>query len=228
MSISLKQFLSDLADCLGWPYVSPGGTGKDCSASGIDCSGMIVRAYKLQGAKIYHGSNTIWRDGSLSSKGKLTSVSQLQPGYAVFKWSSTDTAKYPDGQGDFHHIGVVESVSPLKIIHASSAKGKVVEDTSIKAWSHWGKLAKVDYGEAATVSEVDTVSGAAPSVSGIVIGSGRLNMRKKPSKSAAYIVQIEPGETVTILKTNCGASGWYYISYGKYAGYVMSKFIQTG
>ena len=42
---------------LSWPYVSP------CTndSRGIDCSGLFVKAYRDQGASIYHGSNTIYR-----------------------------------------------------------------------------------------------------------------------------------------------------------------------
>ena len=69
----------DAKACLGWPYVSPGSN----NSSGIDCSGLFVYLFRLQGASIYHGSNTIWREYTTSNKGKLTSKSQLQPGYAA-------------------------------------------------------------------------------------------------------------------------------------------------
>ena len=59
-------------------YVSPGTN----DSRGIDCSGLFVKAYRDQGASIYHGSNTIYRK-YCSEKGKLSSVSQLKPGMAV-------------------------------------------------------------------------------------------------------------------------------------------------
>lgn len=143
-SIQLNRLCQDFEDCLGWPYRSPGGTGRDCSSSGIDCSGMFVRAYKLQGERIAHGSNTIWRK-HLSAKGRLTDAGQLARGMAVFKHKAADTAKYPDGQGDFCHIGLVTSVHPLRIVHASTVGMKVKADTTLAPqWAYWGRLAAVD------------------------------------------------------------------------------------
>ena len=79
--INIEQLIADFEDCIGWPYASPGTNDE----RGIDCSGMFVRAYRLQGQRIYHGSNTIWRK-HLSGKGPIDSVRDLQPGMAVFKW----------------------------------------------------------------------------------------------------------------------------------------------
>ncbi len=45
------------AEIVGWPYVSPGTNDRN----GIDCSGAFVRAYKMAGKSIYHGSNRIER-----------------------------------------------------------------------------------------------------------------------------------------------------------------------
>lgn len=139
--LDLDRLCQDFEDCLGWPYVSPGGTGKDCSSSGIDCSGMFVRAYKLQGSTIYHGSNAIWRK-HLSAKGKLTSASQLRKGMAVFKWNERTPSKYDDDEGDFQHIGLVTSVHPLRIVHASTEGKRVVKvDTRYSSrWRYWGWL----------------------------------------------------------------------------------------
>lgn len=147
--LNLDRLCRDFEACLGWPYKSPGGTGQDCSKTGIDCSGMFVRAYRLQGSSIYHGSNTIWRK-YLSDKGPLTGAGQLKRGMAVFKHKAQDTAKYPDGQGDFSHIGLVTSVDPLRIVHASTVGMKVKADTKLdKAWAYWGRLKDVEYGQEA-------------------------------------------------------------------------------
>ncbi|MBR4081484.1 MAG: peptidoglycan-binding protein [Clostridia bacterium] len=138
--LSLDRLIADFEDCIGYPYRSPGTNDE----RGIDCSGMFVRAYRLQGARIYHGSNTIWRK-HLSDKGRLTSAAQLAPGMAVFKWKEQDTAKYPDGQGDFCHIGLVTQVRPLRIVHASTEGMQVKADTRIGQWRYWGRLKEVDY-----------------------------------------------------------------------------------
>ena len=152
------QFCLDCEACLGWPYVSPGTNDE----RGIDCSGLLVRAYRKQGASIYHGSNTIWRKHMVDKcKGKLTSVSQLEKGMAVFKWTATGDPQR-DGLGNFCHIGVVTSVKPLRIVHASTDGYQVKTDTRLGKWKYYGRLAAVDYGgesaEAAVQTSLDGVT----------------------------------------------------------------------
>lgn len=128
------------------PYVSPGNTTMDTIYAGVDCSGLFVAAFKQLGGSIYHGSNTIYRS-YLSQKGPLTSVKQLYKGAVVFKWQATgQPSKFSkDGIGNMCHIGLVVSTSPLFIIHASSAAGRVTCDSTIGKWKYCGKLKNVDY-----------------------------------------------------------------------------------
>ena len=137
--IDIDKLIADFEDCIGWPYASPGSNDQ----RGIDCSGMFVRAYRLQGQRIYHGSNTIWRK-HLSRKGRIDSVSDLQPGMAVFKWKKETPAKFRDDEGDFCHIGLVTSVRPLRIVHASTEGMKVKTDSKLGKWKYWGVLAAAD------------------------------------------------------------------------------------
>ncbi|MBQ4581309.1 MAG: peptidoglycan-binding protein [Clostridia bacterium] len=137
--IDINKLIADFEDCIGWPYASPGTNDE----RGIDCSGMFVRAYRLQGQRIYHGSNTIWRK-HLGDKGPIDSVRDLQPGMAVFKWKAETPAKFSDNEGDFCHIGLVTSVSPLRIVHASTDGMKVKADRKIGKWRYWGVLAAAD------------------------------------------------------------------------------------
>ena len=137
--INIEQLISDFEDCLGWPYATPGTN----DARGIDCSGMFVRAYRLQGQRIYHGSNTIWRK-HLADKGPIDSAADLRPGMAVFKWKPDTPAKFSDGAGDFCHIGLVTSVKPLRIVHASTEGMKVKADSKLGKWKYWGVLAAAD------------------------------------------------------------------------------------
>ena len=109
--IQVEKLIADFEDCIGWPYACPGSNDE----RGIDCSGMFVRAFRLQGRRIYHGSNTIWRK-HLSEKGRIRSAADLKPGMAVFKWKPDTPAKFRDDEGDFCHIGLVTSVSPLRIV----------------------------------------------------------------------------------------------------------------
>lgn len=172
--IDVSHLISDFEDCLGWPYRSPGGTGRDCSESGIDCSGMFVRAFALQGAKIAHGSNTIWRE-YLSDKGKISSEGDLIPGMAVFKWNANTPAKFSDGLGDYQHIGLVTSTHPLRIVHASTTGMIVRADSSLGRkegrylWQYWGRLKEVQYtASAADAKATTTVSDEIPVVKSLL------------------------------------------------------------
>ena len=140
--INTERLIADFEDCIGWPYQSPGTNDE----RGIDCSGMFVRAYRLQGQRIYHGSNTIWRK-HLREKGPIDSVRDLQPGMAVFKWKPDTPSKFSDNEGDFCHIGLVTSVNPLRIVHASTEGMKVKADKKIGKWKYWGILAAADMPE---------------------------------------------------------------------------------
>ena len=137
--IQVEKLIAEFEDCIGWPYASPGTNDE----RGIDCSGMFVRAFRLQGESIYHGSNTIWRK-HLSGKGRIRSAADLKPGMAVFKWKPDTPAKFRDDEGDFCHIGLVTSVSPLRIVHASTEGMKVKADRKIGKWQYWGVLAETD------------------------------------------------------------------------------------
>ena len=137
--INIEKLIADFEDCLGWPYKTPGTN----DSRGIDCSGMFVRAYRLQGQRIYHGSNTIWRK-HLREKGPIDSVRDLRPGMAVFKWKPDTPSKFRDDEGDFCHIGLVTSVNPLRIVHASTEGMKVKADRKIGKWKYWGILAAAE------------------------------------------------------------------------------------
>lgn len=217
--IDLQRFIADVTDCLGIPYVSPGGTGVDCARSGIDCSGLLVRAYRLQGKSLYHGSNYIARHEVVGSPERLTGVDQLQPGMAVFKWRSTgEPARYKsDGMGDFHHIGVVTGVSPLTITHASSAKGKVVQDTSIRAWTHCARLSAVGYPPEMKIGEnmeKYTVTAA---------GGGTVNLRRSADVKAEVLARVPVGAGVEGVAVS---ALWARVVWQDMEGWMMRTFLQ--
>ena len=149
--INIEQLIADFEDCIGWPYETPGSNDE----RGIDCSGMFVRAYRLQGQRIYHGSNTIWRK-HLAAKGPIDSLRDLQPGMAVFKWKAKTPSKFSDDEGDFCHIGLVTSVNPLRIVHASTEGMQVKVDKKIGKWN--GELPKVS-GGSGTIIDIGGITG---------------------------------------------------------------------
>lgn len=221
--ISAAIMCEDAKACLGWPYVSPGSN----NSSGIDCSGLFVYLFRLQGASIYHGSNTIWREYTTSNKGKLTSKSQLQPGYAVFKrseWKESDSGNRwykKDNWGNMHHIGLVRSVNPLIIEHATSAgKRCVVEQTDLKGWTYYAALKNVDYNESSEgTGGKDTMSRMVVTcVEGNVV-----KLRAKPSTSADVLMRIPKG---TIVEAGEKSGLWRPVEYGGKEGYMMAEFLK--
>ena len=222
--LDVNKLIASVEECLGWPYVSPGTN----DSRGIDCSGLFVKAYRDQGTSIYHGSNTIYRK-YCSDKGKLTNVSQLQPGMAVFKWNANTPEKFNDGLGDFQHIGLVTSVNPLRIVHASSAAGCVTTDTKLGKWAYWGWLKDVRKPDSLPASppepadEGDEEPVITAEYATVIADSGStVNMRTKAKSSAALVERVPIGARVEVLGT-CGS--WTKVKFGSRTGYMMTKFL---
>lgn len=218
--LSVQRMTASAEAAMGWPYVSPGSN----DSSGIDCSGLFVRMYRDQGANIAHGSNSIFHL-HCSETSRLTDVSQLLPGMAVFKVSAwTDSDKdnqwYGKDPGNVHHIGYVASVNPLRIIHASSAAGCVTEDHKLGKWTYCGRLSDVDYGDQpAPDPGPDPVS----PVTKVVFASegSTVNLRKKPG--GALVDRVPIGETVTVYKDD---GTWSQVQWGRKKGCMMSVYLQ--
>jgi len=178
--LDVKKLCASAEECLGWPYVSPGTN----DSRGIDCSGLFVKCFRDQGASIYHGSNTIYRK-YCSEKGRLTSVNQLRPGMAVFKWNANTPEKFNDGLGDFQHIGLVVSVNPLRIIHASTGTMCVTTDTSLGKWKYWGWLKDVAKEDSLPAEPTEGDEEPVAEFATVIADSGStVNMRTKVQRSA--------------------------------------------
>ncbi len=219
--LDVQKLIASVEECLGWPYVSPGTN----DSRGIDCSGLFVKAYRDQGASIYHGSNTIYRK-YCSEKGKLTNVSQLKPGMAVFKWNTNTPEKFDDGLGDFQHIGLVTSVNPLRIVHASSAAGCVTTDTKLGKWAYWGWLKDVSKVDSLPPTPDEPTEGdeepMAEFATVIADSGSTVNMRTKAKSTAALVERVPLGARVEVLGT-CGS--WTKVKFGSRTGYMMTKFL---
>ena len=219
--LDVNKLIASVEECLGWPYVSPGTN----DSRGIDWSGLFVKAYRDQGASIYHGSNTIYRK-CCSEKGKLTNVSQLKPGMAVFKWNPNTPEKFDDGLGDFQHIGLVTSVNPLRIVHASSAAGCVTIDEKLGKWAYWGWLKDVAKADSLPPTPDEPTEGdeepMAEFATVIADSGSTVNMRTKAKSTAALVERVPIGARVEILGT-CGS--WTKVKFGSRTGYMMSQFL---
>lgn len=224
--LSIEKLTQSANECLGWPYESPGTNNR----FGIDCSGLLVKMYRDQGAYIYHGSNSIYHE-YCSKTDKLTSVKQLKPGMVVFKWREwTDADKsnkwYGTPPGNLSHIGYVAGVNPLWIIHASSVAKEVTVDQKIGKWAYYGKLKAVDYGDAPEPAPTPTPA-PEPVESKLKIvfaENGKpVNMRANPSLKANLIIRVPVGETVEWIKED--GAGWAYIKYMNKYGWMMDCYL---
>lgn len=99
-----------------------------------DCSGLFVWAYKQLGASIYHGSNTIWKKYTTSRKGKVSDLTTIRPGTAVFQYRESD--------GNRHHIGLY--IGGGMCIEAKGTAYGVVR-SELAQWDEYGELSDVDY-----------------------------------------------------------------------------------
>ena len=248
--ISVDGLIASVESAMGWPYVSPGTN----DSRGIDCSGLLVYAYRRAGQSIYHGSNTIARK-YVHGLEKLTSQKQLQRGMVVFKWNANTPSKFSDGRGDF----------------ASSAAGKVVADSKLGKWRYCAYLDAVDYGggdmgilediakmfggqtpqPATTATDLQPTTqtdlGTGPSVPagtspqqageiGAEIGATRIvtaasgnTVRVREAPGGAKIAELPLGTRVTALggKTDRSGVEWTKIRY-EAEGWMMSKFLKGG
>lgn len=213
--LNLDKLIASFRECLGWPYKSPGTNDRN----GIDCSGMFVRAYRAQGASIYHGSNSIWRRYT-AEKGVVTSGARLRRGMAVFKWRSKDTPKFPDGQGDFYHIGLVVQENPVRIVHASTNGRKVREDPWSSSWSRWAYLKDVDYGaqEPQEPQEDNAMTVWVHTENG-----GPVNLRRSKSTSSSLKARIPNGTPLEVLDSS--DVSWYQVRYEGITGWVMAEYL---
>lgn len=221
--LDLNKMIDSAHECIGWPYESPGTNDKN----GIDCSGMFVKMYRDQGAKIYHGSNTIFRE-YCSETGKITSAKDLQVGMAVFKckpWTDADKGNkwYGTEPGNLSHIGFVTSVNPLEITHCTSPVAKT--DSSIGKWAYWGKLKDVDYGGSPSPEPgPDPEPTPVTKTMYVYAENGKpVNMRRKARKQAALVERVPVGASVIWQKDD--GNGWAYVKYHGFVGWMMDCYL---
>lgn len=224
--LDLNKMIDSAHECIGWPYESPGTNDKN----GIDCSGMFVKMYRDQGAKIYHGSNTIFRE-YCSETGEIHSEKDLQVGMAVFKckpWTDADKGNrwYGTAPGNLSHIGFVTGVNPLEITHCTSPVAKT--DNKIGKWAYWGKLKDVDYRtDPGPSPSPDPGPSPEPEPSRIMYTyaeNGKpINLRTKASTKAALVDKVPVGQAVTWLKED--GAGWAYVQWKKKKGWMLECFL---
>lgn len=205
------------------PTYRLGGDGSDGTC---DCIGLIIGSIRRNGGSWTgtHGTNYTARN-ELEYLLPLNSADDLNVGEVVLKARTPTTSGYdlpsryandPDKR-DYYHIGVVMSVSPLRIVHCTSGGGVngVTEDTRTRNWTHRGWLKKITR-EGDMPMEILTAT--------VVADSGlTVNMRTKPGGALVYRVPV--GAEVTVAARQ---DRWSRVAYGRYTGWMMDDYLDFG
>ena len=196
-----KHLVTFFKSMVGWDY-QWGAVRWGC----VDCSGAFVLAFRYFDQKIYHGSNTIWRE-YMVYRDKLP-TENLQPGSAVFKCR--------DG-ADFYHMGLY--IGDGQVVEAKGVSHGVVLSNLRDGWTHWGLLDGVEYIDLNANESCDYPFDVMDPMM-IVTSGGRLNLRDKPE--GAVIDRLPSGTRVIPLcfslrwvrvYTPAGKLGWVDGSY---------------
>ena len=150
MSVAQSAFLAAVdAIAAEHPAYRLGGKAADGTC---DCIGLIIGALNRCGVKWpgIHGSNWAARNAMAWLK-PVSCADDLAVGDVVYKAKAPGQAGYrlPDRYAagpdlnDYYHVGVVRSISPLRIIHCTSPGG-VKADTRLGRWVYAGELRQLD------------------------------------------------------------------------------------
>ena len=195
------------------------GTGGQC-----DCIGLIIGAIRLAGGKWKwtHGSNYAMRY-RMKTTFEIENKNQLRVDQLVYKarepgdskWDLPEKYKNHADQRDYYHVGVVESVNPLRIVHCTSVSGGIKRDTSLGAWKYAGEIDQVGYEN----GETEEMTMAEYKVIG-----GNLNMRTGPGVGYSVVKTIPDGATVNVVADE--GQEWMKVEHQGRSGYCMGKYLQ--
>lgn len=205
--------------------------GKDGSNGLCDCIGLIIGSIRRAGGQWrgLHGSNYAVRSELDGKVQLITGAGDLRRGELVFKAYEPSEKGYdlpdkyrPGGASyngdvrDYYHVGIVVSVSPLRIRHMTTPKPAL--DTKLGRWKYHGWCKKISCGDA------DREEIPMGLYQAKVVGDGMLNMRKGPDSKAARIMQLPVGSVVDVLEETNDA--WRKISYAEKIGFAMAKYLE--
>ncbi len=224
------------------PSYRSGGSGTDGTC---DCIGLIIGAIRRAGGSWTgtHGSNYSARSEMvdlLRANGAVDlSVGEVvykahEPGESGYKLPAkyrTGGRSYNGDLRDYYHVGVVESVSPLRIRHMTTPKPKL--DTKLGKWAWHGKLMKINYGSDGEDSggkpsgdEEDHGMQAATVWSA---NGGKVKLRaSKVTGTAGYRLydELPVGTAVEVVARG---DQWTQVNYGRRKGwYIQTVFLVFG
>ena len=176
-----------------------------------DCSGIFVWAFDSLGGKMYHGSNTMYREWCVNkgtlNKGRRSDSQPLLPGTALFTGDESNRG----------HVGLFVGYNTV-IEAAGTLQGVTTSNVTDKKWTYWGELKGVSYDGAADPS-------SAPQPGQAIVTGTRVALREGPSKSAKVLTRADIGETVDLATL---PEDWAYISYKGKKGFMMTEFLRKG
>lgn len=200
--------------------------GHDGSDGSCDCIGLIIGALNRCGVKWpgIHGSNWAARN-AMAWMLPVSDASDLTVGDIVFKarrpgetgYSLPDRYAADPDRSDYYHVGVVRSVSPLRIVHCTSPGGATT-DTKLGKWAYRGGLSLIgkadDEGKEETGMETATVTAESGST---------VNLRKTPG--GGLVDRVPVGSVVQVVSYLPGAQ-WAQVTYSGKVGWMDVDFLR--
>lgn len=224
MGITVAAFLASLqAIADSRPRYRLGGSGADGTC---DCIGLIIGAIRRAGGAWTgsHGSNWAARNAMAA----MARTPPLELGLLLYKAREPGSAKnrlpagyagHPD-QRDYYHVGVVTSISPLRITHCTSWTGGsgIKVDAALGEWRYGGRAKGIDYDGKGKegVNTVETARVEARSGSSV-------RMRKSPGLQAVALANVPVGARVEVLRRD---GEWAQISYLGKTGWMLGAFLR--
>lgn len=195
----------------------PGMDGRDGQC---DCIGLIIGAIRLMGGVWTgtHGSNYAARM-EMSTLQKIPSASVLQAGDLVYKAHTPGESGYnlpaaychhPD-QTDYYHVGVVENVNPLVILHCTNVPGGIKRDSTLGNWAYFGCWQGI---------ADDTEAWETYCVTG-----GQLKMRSGPGKNYPVTAYLPDGTRVQAAALP-EIPDWLQVVYQGQKGFCMACYLE--
>lgn len=226
MSATLSAFLAAVdAIQAEQPTYRLGGKAEDGTC---DCIGLIIGALNRCGVKWpgIHGSNWAARN-AMAWLLPVSDASDLTVGDIVYKarrpgetgYSLPDRYAADPDRADYYHVGVVRSVSPLRIVHCTSPGG-VITDTKLGKWAYRGELSLIgeadDAGKEVAGMETATVTAESGST---------VNMRREPH--GALVDRVPVGSVVQVMQvTGEPGAQWAQVAYHGKAGWMNVAFLR--
>ena len=174
----------------------------------FDCAGLVRAAFEKIGIQLLKGATLQWNQRNFwEQKGKISTLPKDKV-CVLYKG---------DGR-HMEHTGIY--IKNGEYIHAGGSKtGVTKQNMSGSKWTHWA----IPKGLYPPPKPKEMCTSFPCKAKVVNASSGKVNVRKGPSKGQGLVTKIRNGEIVDV---SSGENGWYKISYGKFNGYIMGDFLE--